>query len=295
MLFSNNEAQRPTKLKVHVPYVDEILRAQESQQNYREAFKTDIHFGFWQKAPEGAIGISDYARATIELTRQALRIIGVANGNTIADIGCGFGGTIAHIDSQFSNMRLIGINIDQRQIDIAKQKCCTGKNGNEIHFATADACQTGLAEGSFDIVLAIEVLIHLPSRKKFMQEAQRLLKPNGRLLVTELVWDTKYMARALLKLLTRIPQLLKYKRNIGTLAAPITLPGYEKLGKKAGLQMIASEDWSKNVKPTFRALEGLTSQSKTNSLYSPDLLQMAESLIETHANRYMALVFEKIK
>ena len=43
----------------------------------------------------------------------------IRDGMRIIDVGCGFGGTIASLNERFSELELVGVNIDSRQLERA--------------------------------------------------------------------------------------------------------------------------------------------------------------------------------
>lgn len=50
-------------------------------------------------------------------------------------------------------------------------------------FVAADICDTGLAGGSADVIVNLQVIEHLPDVGRFLGEARRLLRPGGELIV----------------------------------------------------------------------------------------------------------------
>ncbi|RMH85299.1 class I SAM-dependent methyltransferase [Pseudomonas sp. AOB-7] len=60
----------------------------------------------------------------------------------------------------------------------------TGNAYDSKPLVHGDAGQLPFAEAVFDTVVLLEVLEHLPAPKKAMQEACRVLKPNGKLIIS---------------------------------------------------------------------------------------------------------------
>jgi cyclopropane fatty-acyl-phospholipid synthase-like methyltransferase len=61
----------------------------------------------------------DFANAAERLSQELYSAAMIANGQTVVDVGCGFGGTIASLNEHFSDLQLTGVNIDLRQLDRA--------------------------------------------------------------------------------------------------------------------------------------------------------------------------------
>lgn len=287
----------PANVPAHdLPYFDEIFaRQQANDPTYREAFARNVHFGFWPQPTAVSPSLSAYASATEELSRQIFRMSNIANGQSVIDIGCGVGGMIAKMDAEYAQMDLVGLNIDPRQIDAARRLCATARPGNQVRFVVADAASTSEAASSFDRALAIEVIFHFPSRRKFFTEAHRILKPGGELLVTEIVFNATRLPLIVFKAIQNIPLLLRYKKSIGDLGDPVTLGNYRKLAAQTGFEIESVENWSANVLPSFECLKYLNAEGShgRQSLYAPQLLDFAAYMVRKQAQHYLAIKLRK--
>jgi SAM-dependent methyltransferase len=106
-------------------------------------------------------------------------------GQRVLDVGCGFGGTLQHLNQRFSSMGLVGVNVDPRQLEICRQ--LESLNHNEFRWVGADACRLPFPDSSFDRVLCIEAMFHFASRRTFFHEAARVLRPGGALVASDIV------------------------------------------------------------------------------------------------------------
>jgi len=158
-------------------YFDRLIDAWENGRSGRCA-----NLGHWDFKPEPdqASAESDDVRiAQQRLDDVMIEMAMVRQGQSVLDIGCGFGGLIECIDSQFTDMSLTGINIDPRQLDICQR--LRSKSQNSIRWQEADACELPFADNSFDRVFCVEAMFHFASRRTFLAEVYRVLKPTGRL------------------------------------------------------------------------------------------------------------------
>ena len=144
----------------------------------------------------------DYALYLLKKTRQDYDLIAEQFSNTrrfiwkgfesladyllpkdkVLDLGCG-NGRLLQI---FRDMEIgyTGVDSSEKLIAIAKQ---TYPNDT---FQVAEAIDLPFSPNSFDKVFSVAVLHHIPSEKlriKFIEEAKRVLKPEGLLVLT--VWD----------------------------------------------------------------------------------------------------------
>ena len=163
-------------MSLQVPvYFERLIDAFESGYSGRCA-----HFGHWDFKPEPGqpAEADDFRIAQQRLDDVMIEMAAVRSGQTVLDIGCGLGGLIECIDLQFAEMSLTGINIDPRQLDICQR--LRSKSQNTIRWQEADACALPFADNSFDRVFCVEAMFHFASRRTFLEEVHRVLKPSGR-------------------------------------------------------------------------------------------------------------------
>jgi ubiquinone/menaquinone biosynthesis C-methylase UbiE len=105
----------------------------------------------------------------------------------VLDLGCGSGRMFEMFAEK--NVDYIGVDFSERLIEIAKRKY-----GN--FFQQANILNLPFSDGNFDSVWSIAVLHHIPSielRKRVLSEIKRVLRPNGRVIVT--CWRIKSLFR----------------------------------------------------------------------------------------------------
>lgn len=157
-------------------YLDRVIEAWEQGNAGRWA-----HFGHWDQSP-GQIdqqNCSDMLeQAQKRLDEILIQSAELESGQRVLDIACGLGGLIQRIDSEWSELNLLGINIDPRQLDICQR--LRSRPTNVMRWQEACACQLPLADQTFDRVFCVEAMFHFPSRRTFLEEVWRVLKPGGR-------------------------------------------------------------------------------------------------------------------
>ncbi len=99
----------------------------------------------------------------------------------IADIGCGNGRLLLTLGEDFN---YIGIDNNPYLLEAAKKKFPNGK------FMYGNMLELPMQNSEMDAIFCVAAFHHIPSKKlrnKALQEMNRILKPNGTLIM--MVWD----------------------------------------------------------------------------------------------------------
>lgn len=94
----------------------------------------------------------------------------------VLDYGCGTGTTACEISGLVKSVR--AIDISTGMIEIAKGKAARGGVVN-VDFEQADIFDEEFENGSFDVVLAFNMLHTVPDPESVVQRTVELLKPGG--------------------------------------------------------------------------------------------------------------------
>lgn len=146
-----------------------------------------VHLGAWDDPPTSATMAEPgaFERAQARLNDRLLALADLADGQCVADVGCGFGGTLEAVDARHRDMALVGINIDGRQLAICRS--LRARRDNTLRWMRADACALPLADASVERVLCFEAMFHFGSRRRFFMEAARVLVPGGVLVASDIL------------------------------------------------------------------------------------------------------------
>jgi SAM-dependent methyltransferase len=239
---------------MRLPYFDHLIAAfAAGDEELESAFGTHVHWGYWPDPASAEATRENFAAATEALTALVVEEAAPRSGMAVLDAGCGFGGTIAHLNRRLHGSRLVGLNLDGRQLERARAQVRPAA-GNTIDFVVGDACRLPFPDASFDAVLAVECIFHFPSRRSFLAEAARVLRPGGRLALSDfLLPETRSPADALLRRLAAPLVRLLY--------GPVRLcrgSDYIPLARAAGLRPLPPRDLTAETLPTYAVLEALT-------------------------------------
>jgi len=105
------------------------------------------------------------------LVTDMLRRVGVRG--RILDLGCGTGGVLQHLGE-------FGTAIGLDPAPEASQYC----RRRELAMVVGSGMELPFGDASFDAVVALDVIEHVPDDVSLLREARRVLRPNGALLVT---------------------------------------------------------------------------------------------------------------
>jgi MPBQ/MSBQ methyltransferase len=136
---------------------------------------SDFHnFGFW------TVDTQTQRQACENLMEMLLAFIPSKTG-TILDVACGKGATTRHLLNYYKPRDVTGINISEKQLSTCRL------NAPECNFLAMNATNLQFENSSFDNVICVEAAFHFVTRARFVQEARRVLKPGGRLVLSDLL------------------------------------------------------------------------------------------------------------
>jgi ubiquinone/menaquinone biosynthesis C-methylase UbiE len=115
---------------------------------------------------------------------QALSQLG--SGKKILEIGCGNGVGTLLIQEFFQPSEFIATEYDPRLVEIAQMK----NRGSQVRVETGDATHLRFKDNEFDAVIGLSVIHHIPNWRECVKELQRVIKPNGLLIIKELSIET---------------------------------------------------------------------------------------------------------
>lgn len=118
--------------------------------------------------------------------RQLLDLAGVTRGESVLDVGCGTGTlAVAAKERVGPAGGVFGVDASPEMLRRAAAKA--RRAAVNVSFENAAAEALPFPTATFDIVLSVAMLHHLPeeTRKRCVVEIRRVLKPTGRLLAVD--------------------------------------------------------------------------------------------------------------
>ncbi|MEO5720249.1 MAG: methyltransferase domain-containing protein [Chthoniobacterales bacterium] len=238
---------------------------------YREVWGDHVHHGLWLRGDETR------ERAVEQLAELVAQNAQAGPGVRICDIGCGYGATARLLAAR--GAEVTAMTISPAQFAVAQKRQAEKPNPKVI---LGDWLENELPAASFDAAVAIESSEHMPDLGRFFQQAHRVLRPEGRLVICAWLsaeapgpgaqkWLLEPICRE-----GRMPQMGNAK-------------DYEMLGERAGFRLRQADDITKNVMRTWPAIVWrLLAKLATNPRY-------LRFLLSRHAhNRIFALTILRI-
>lgn len=130
---------------------------------------------------EGTVGSREFQQVS---RRRIHWMCAQVGGPDVLDVGCSQG--IASILLAREGHRVVGIDREQEAIRAARERLDQeeAQVRERVEFRVGEGRAVGFADGSFDAVLLGEVLEHQLDPGKLLDEARRVLRPGGRIVIT---------------------------------------------------------------------------------------------------------------
>ena len=153
-----------------------------------------MHLGIWDDTTKT---LHDALLNENELLAELGKI---KDGERVLDAGCGVGGSSIYL-AKTRNCQCTGITLVEEQVKRANNFAKRDQVSALVDFQCQDYTQTNFPDKSFDIVWAINSACYAEPKMIFIKEAYRLLKPGGRLLISDAFASKEKMSEAETKLL----------------------------------------------------------------------------------------------
>ncbi len=112
------------------------------------------------------------------------RLGGRLDGLQVLEIGCGRGVGTALLFEHFGAHRVVACDLDPTMIALARQRLAA-YGPDRLVLAVADAAAIAAPDASFDAVVDVGIIHHIPEWPAALREIRRVLRPGGRFFFEE--------------------------------------------------------------------------------------------------------------
>ena len=138
---------------------------------YRRVWGEHVHHGLWTSGRETP------REAAVALARRVADQARVGRGDTIVDVGCGYGAT-ARLLARERGARVTGLTLSAAQ-------AAAGPAADGVTLLVRDWRENGLPDASFDAAIAIESLSHMDDKPRVFGELARVVRRGGRVAIVD--------------------------------------------------------------------------------------------------------------
>ncbi len=132
---------------------------------------------------------------TADEYRGFFRRLALSAADHVLDVGCGSGGPALFLAREIG-CRVTGIDVDEAGIRAGENLARQFGLADTVSFRRADVAEPlPFAEATFDALVCMDALCHFPQRSRLFAEWRRILRPGGRLLITDPVVVTGLVSK----------------------------------------------------------------------------------------------------
>lgn len=139
------------------------------------------NYGYWTR-PD--LTLEQAAEALTDLVAASA---GIRPGDRVLDVGCGYGAGAVTYARRHQPASIVGIDVTEIRIEEGKRYVAAHGLTDVIDLRLGDATHMAFADASFDKLVSVECAFHFDTRRDFLAEAARVLKPGGTLALTDMI------------------------------------------------------------------------------------------------------------
>ena len=153
-----------------------------SQTHYKRVWdlqrSRSLHYGYWDSTTK------NFHEALLNINKILASKAAIKKDDKVLDAGCGIGGSSLWLAKNIG-CNVTGISLSAKQVQTANELAKNENLKTLALFEQQDFTATKYEAESFDIIWAIESVCHANDKSKFINEAYRLLKKGGRLILAD--------------------------------------------------------------------------------------------------------------
>ena len=125
-----------------------------------------------------------YLKATLDFLENWMQLSG---DETILDVACGTGELERKLVAGHPSQNIVGVDISEKMLAAAQNKL---KGFENVAFRNGSASNLPFPDNKFDVVVTASAFHYFDDPPKFLAEARRVLKPEGKIIILD--WCRDY-------------------------------------------------------------------------------------------------------
>ncbi len=171
-----------------------------------------------------------YHPGGLALTRRLGATLALARGQRVLDLASG-PGTSAVLLADNYGIAVDGVDLGARSVARARDAAAEAGLAARVRFTVGDAERIPFADGSFDAVVSECAFCTFPDKASAAREMARVLRPGGRLGITDVTVDPERLP----------PELTSLAARVACIADARPVEEYSRILADAGFRTVAVE------------------------------------------------------
>lgn len=160
-----------------------LKREEDHSLSFEKARERIYDQPFYPLVTHFTLAFQPSAVARLRFVRRVVESVASSQA-IVADLGCGSGAILCEVLRVQPGWTGYGLDISESSITYARRLAKHKDVAERVQFQTGCMMNLPFASNSLDVVIASEVVEHLPDPDRVFEELSRVLAPGGLLLVT---------------------------------------------------------------------------------------------------------------
>lgn len=205
----------------------------------------NLHMGLFQDPREPLLP------AQLRAKRHMAEAASLQRGQIVVEAACGVGSTARYL-AEHCGVRVCATNIAEAQIAEARDLTERAHLSDLVDFRYADYHELPFPDASFDVWWCQEALLYSVDKRRVLEEAIRVVRPGGRLIMSDLLLDERVVGA-------------EREDFTAKLKAPAIWPieRWDELLRELPVAVLERRDWGPHTALTFQHVLANFQQART--------------------------------